>query len=64
MPATTTPRWRYVTELRSAINRPEECITEGRIVGLDDDGVTIRHKHRATVLGAAPLPVLQAGRLE
>ena len=24
------------------------AITEGRIVGLDDDGVTIRHKHRAS----------------
>ena len=27
------------------------AITEGRIVGLDDDGVTIRHKHRASGRG-------------
>ena len=27
------------------------AITEGRIVGLDDDGVTIRHKHRASGAG-------------
>jgi hypothetical protein len=28
------------------------AITESRIVGLDGDGVTIRHKHRASGLGA------------